>query len=223
VRNRLELSPLGMSAPWNLLRGLMLVVGGRTLLKLLVTHWVRTQERHSCLVRGRPVAWRRNRKTSGGWWLLAVLEVRVVVENAWLVRVLVGQVVGADVAALGPRWLNCWISPVNMVVDGVLNATKAKAPVEDGAAVLLVALAEAWVLVELGQDLVERGDGMVGWEVLELLLDGLACQLLVLLELVHQAILVPVVQVRVGRRYKCVESAGPVGVHHAPLHVDVVR
>ena len=130
---------------------------------------------------------------------MAVLEVRVVVENAWLVRVLVGQVVGADVAALGPRWLNCWIPSVNMVVDGVLNATKAKAPVEDGAAVLLVALAEAWVLVELSQDLVERWDGMVGWEVLELLLDGLACQLLVLLELVHQAILVPVVQVRVGR------------------------
>lgn len=67
----------------------MLVVGGRTLLQLLVSHWVRAQERHSSLVGGGAVAGRRTRKASGGWRLVSVLEVGVVVEDARLVRVLV--------------------------------------------------------------------------------------------------------------------------------------
>lgn len=95
----------------------------------------------------------------------------MVVEDARFVRILVGQVVCADVATRGPSRLNCWISTVNVVVDRVLNPSEAEASVEDGAAVLFVPLAKAWVLVELGQDLVERWHRMVGREVLELFLD----------------------------------------------------
>lgn len=102
-------------------------------------------------------------------------------------------------AARGTCGLDCRISAVNVVVDGVLDAAEAEAAVQDCSTVLLVALAKAWVLVELGQDLVECRHRMVGGQVLELLLDRLAGQLLVLLELIHQAVLVSVMQIWVRR------------------------
>ena len=48
-----------------------------------------------------------------------------------------------------------------MVVYWIFDSTKTKATVEDCSAVLLVALAEARILVQLRQDLVQRWYRMV--------------------------------------------------------------
>ena len=176
----------------------MLVVWGASLLQLLVTHRIRAEKSYSALVgRGAGSSW-RSWKSCGGRRLLPVLEVRVVVENARLVRILVRKVVSTDVASGGSCRLYRRIPSVDMVVYRILNSTETEAAVQNRSAVLLVTLAEARVLVQLSQYLIESWHRMVSREVLQLLLYRLTRQLLTLLELVHQAVLVPIVEVRVG-------------------------
>lgn len=93
------------------------------------------------------------------------LEVALVLET----QVVVVHVLGGVVV----------LTPVDVVVDWVLDAAKAEPTVKDGAAVLFVALAKSWVLVELRQDLIEGRNRMVALQVLKFFLDRLTCQLII--------------------------------------------
>ena len=72
---------------------------------------------------------------------------------------------------------------IYVIVYRVLDASEAKATIEDGPAIFLVSLPESWILMELSQDLIEGRHRMVRWKVLQLILYGFTCELLVLLEL----------------------------------------
>lgn len=56
--------------------------------------------------------------------------------------------------------------PVNVIVNWIFYSPKTKATVEDRSAVLFIALAEARILMELRQDLVQRWYRMVALQML---------------------------------------------------------
>ena len=74
----------------------------------------------------------------------------------------------------------CCTTSVNMIINGILNSTEAKAAVKDCPAILFVSLTETGVLMELREDFVQSWNRMIALQILQLLLDGPACQLIVL-------------------------------------------
>lgn len=81
---------------------------------------------------------------------------------------------------------------VHMIVDGVLDATKAETAVKHSATVLFVALAEARILVQLREYLVQCRYRMIVLQTLQLLLDRLRLQQLLLGLLRHLSAHLPV-------------------------------
>ena len=69
---------------------------------------------------------------------------------------------------------------VEVVVDGVLDASEAEAAVQDCPAILFVSLAETRILMQLREYFVEGWNRVVTLQILQLLLYGLAGQLIVL-------------------------------------------
>ena len=63
-------------------------------------------------------------------------------------------------------WFIFVLSTVNVIVNWIFDSTKTKAAVQDSTAVLLVALAEAWILVQLRQDFVQRWNRMIALQML---------------------------------------------------------
>ena len=92
-------------------------------------------------------------------WLLNLVGIRlvIIIQNVFL------------------SWLGL---TVNVIVDWVLDATEGESSIENGSAVFFVALSEAWVLVKLSQDFIERRHRQVMWQVLQFVLDLLAGKLL---------------------------------------------
>lgn len=71
------------------------------------------------------------------------------------------------------------MAPVDVVVYRVLDATKAKAAIQDRSAVLFVALPEPWILVQLGENLIECRHLHLPRQVIELILYLLIGQLFI--------------------------------------------
>ena len=65
----------------------------------------------------------------------------------WIVLANDGKL--TSIGLIPELWLIFVLSTVNVVVNWILDATKTKAAVQDSTAVLLIALAEAWILVQL--------------------------------------------------------------------------
>lgn len=76
-----------------------------------------------------------------------------------------------------------------MVINWIFDSTKTKSTVEDSPTIFFITLTEAWVLVQLRQDFIQRRDWVVALQVLQLLLYGPAGQLVVLALLEEVAVL----------------------------------
>lgn len=98
----------------------------------------------------------------------------------WSVQILVAQVVAIYVH----RWRLLLL--VDVVVDRILEAPEAKPPVKNCPAILFITLAKPWILVQLGQDLIQAWDRGFLWKQLQLLLDRLLSKDFIFLELLHQ-------------------------------------
>jgi hypothetical protein len=67
-----------------------------------------------------------------------------------------------------------------MIVYRIFDSSKTKAAIQNSSTVLLVALAEARILMELRQDLIQRWYRMIALQVLQFLLDRATSQLIIL-------------------------------------------
>ena len=75
-----------------------------------------------------------------------------------------------------------------MVIDWILYSPEAKSAVKHSPAIFLVALTEAGVLMQLRENLVQRGNWVVALQMLEFLLNRFASQLIVLALLQEMAV-----------------------------------
>lgn len=71
------------------------------------------------------------------------------------------------------------MTPINMIIYWILDAAEAKAAIENCPTVLLVALPESWILMELGKDLIEGWHLHLPRQVVELILDLLVGELFI--------------------------------------------
>lgn len=69
---------------------------------------------------------------------------------------------------------------VYLVVNGVFYSSKAESSIQNGSAVLLVSLAETWILMQLVEDFVESWNRMITLQVFQFLLNRSACKLIIL-------------------------------------------
>ena len=163
----LKLPSLRVCSCCNWVRGLMLIIWTLSLLQLLITHRICAKESDPSLVVNGAMASMRSWKPRGSIRLAkAVLKVWMVVEDSWLMGVLVWQIIGAHMAPWGSCRLNRWISSIYMIVNRILNSTKTEPSVKNSSAVFFVSLTKARVLMELRQYLVESWYWMMGWQIL---------------------------------------------------------
>ena len=73
---------------------------------------------------------------------------------------------------------------IDVVVDWILQSTKAQSSIKDSSAVLFVTLAKTWVLVKLRENLIQTRYSLR--QALQFLLNRLWCHLLIFLDLIHQ-------------------------------------
>jgi hypothetical protein len=78
---------------------------------------------------------------------------------------------------------------IQMVVYRIFDATKVESAIKDRPAVFFISLAKARVLMELSQYFVQCWYWMVALQILELLLNGFTCQLIILCLLEEVAVM----------------------------------
>ena len=95
----------------------------------------------------------------------------------WIVLTNNGKI--TSILLIPKLWFVFVLSTVDVIVDWILDSAKTKPAIQDSSAVLFVTLAEARILMQLCQDLIQRRYWMIALQMLELLLDGPAGQLII--------------------------------------------
>ena len=86
----------------------------------------------------------------------------------------------ATILLVPELWIIFLLGRVYVVVDRIINSSKTKPSIQNSSAVLFVSLSEAWVLVELRENFVQRRYRMIALQMLQLFLYGSTSKLVIL-------------------------------------------
>jgi hypothetical protein len=63
------------------------------------------------------------------------------------------------------------VTSIDVVINRVLDATKAKATIQDCSAVFFIALPETWILVQLSKNLIQSWHLHLPWQAVQLIVN----------------------------------------------------